>query len=207
MIRSARSRSPHGAESGFTLLEILVVLVVLGFLMVGLAQGVRAGILLWNAQTHRVSETSELDASARVLRALLSGIAASPSAAAAPGAVAQIKGTADSLAFVGDLPTGLGTTQRADITLEVSGGRLQLRWRRHRHELSIAPAPQPAETELSRGIDHLDLAYWGSPSADRPAGWQTEWDGPGIPELIRVRMRFVAGDRRHWPDLIVATQL
>src|SRR5271157_1922037 len=102
--------------SGFTLLEMLVVLVVLGFLMVGLVQGVRAGIALWGAQTHRIGETTELDAASRVLRALLSGIGTSPSAGSAPGATAEIKGAAESLAFVGDLPTGLGTTQRADIT-------------------------------------------------------------------------------------------
>jgi len=195
-----------GRNTGFTLLEMLVVLVVLGFLMVGLVQGVRAGIALWGAQTHRIGETAELDAATRVLRALLAGIAEPPSAGSAPAA-AQIKGGEDSLAFVGDLPTGLGTTRRADITLELRQGRLQLRWTWHRHELSNAPAPQPVETELIGGVARLDLAYWGSTSPDRPAGWQTVWDGPGIPELIRVRLRFDPADRRRWPDLIVAPLL
>lgn len=35
-----------GREAGFTLLEMLVVLVVLGMLVVGLAQGVRAGLTM-----------------------------------------------------------------------------------------------------------------------------------------------------------------
>ena len=55
-----------GRQSGFTLLEMLVVLVVLGFLMVGLTQGVRAGLTMWGAQTRRVGETADLDAGARV---------------------------------------------------------------------------------------------------------------------------------------------
>ena len=63
-----------GRQSGFTLLEMLVVLVVLGFLMVGLTQGVRAGLTMWGAQTRRVGETADLDAGARVLRRLLGGI-------------------------------------------------------------------------------------------------------------------------------------
>ena len=34
-------------QSGFTLLELLVALVVLGLLVVGLTQGVRAGLTMW----------------------------------------------------------------------------------------------------------------------------------------------------------------
>ena len=118
----------------------------------------------------------------------------------------EMKGTADSFSFVGDLPTGLGTTRRADVTLTVSQGRLLLRWTPHRHELSISPAPEPTETELVRSVDRLELSYWGSPSPDQAAGWRTQWDGPAIPELIRVRLMLEAEDRRRFPDLIVAPQ-
>src|SRR5438128_8937665 len=92
-----------GRQTGLTLLEMLVVLVVLGLLVVGLAQGVRAGLTMWGAQTRRVSETGELDAVARILRTLLSEIPASSSVGAA-GSL-EIKGRQDSLEFVGDLPT------------------------------------------------------------------------------------------------------
>ena len=131
----------------------------------------------------RTGETAELDAAARVLRALLSGITYSASASFAPGAASSpgLKGTADNLSFVGDLPTGLGTTQRADITLMVSRARLVLRWTLHRHEVSIAPAPEPTETELVRSVDHLELAYWGSASPDQAVGWRVQWDGPPSP--------------------------
>jgi general secretion pathway protein J len=203
------NRYKLGRQAGFTLLEMLVVVGVLGLLMVGLTQGVRAGLTLWDAQSRRVNETAELDAAARILRTLLSGIAPPPSAGFAPGVVstAEIKGSAESLTFLGDLPTGLGTTQRAEITLELRQGRLILRWTPHRHELSAAPAPKPVETELIRGVDHLDFAYWGSLSPDRAAGWQAQWDGPAIPELIRVRLVLAKDDRRHFPDLIAAPQL
>ncbi len=194
-------------QGGFTLLEILVVVTVLGFLIIGLTQGVRTGLTLWEAQSRRVGETAELDAAARILRALLSGIAPSPSfgpgVSAAGGA--ELKGSAASLAFVGDLPTGLGTTQRADITLELSHGRLVLRWTPHRHELSTAATP-PTETELVGNVERLDLAYWGTSSPGQETAWQAQWDGPAIPELIRVRLVFGENDRRRFPDLIAAPQ-
>jgi len=197
-----------GPQAGFTLLELLVALIVLGFLVVGLTQGVRAGLAMWGAQTRRVGETGELDAGARVLRTLLSGISVPPSGGAGRGAAGttKLEGRPDSLAFVGDLPTGLGTTRRANITLELVEGRLVLRWTPHRHELTTEPEPEPIETELVRGVERLDFAYWGSSSSDQPAGWQAQWDTFNIPGLIRVRLTFAGGDRRRWPDLIAAPQ-
>ena len=181
---------------------------MLGLLVVGLTQGVRAGLTMWGAQTRRVGETGELDAGARVLRVMLGGLSASPAGSVGRGAAGttKLEGRSDSLAFVGDLPTGLGTTRRADITLELVQERLVLRWTPHRHELTTAPAPEPTETELIRGVAHLEFAYWGSPSADQPVGWLAQWDSFNIPNLIRVRLVFAKGDRRRWPDLIAAPQ-
>ncbi len=198
--------SMSGRQSGFTLLEMLVALVVLGFLMVGLTQGVRAGLTMWGAQSRMVGETANLDAGARVLRRLLSGISLLSAGDIVIGASSAEKFEArpDRLKFVGDLPTGFGTTRRVNITLEVHEARLVLRWAPRRHELSTAPPPEPIETELIRGVERFELAYWGPPSPGEPASWQSHWDSRDIPELVRVRLGFAKDDRRRWPDLIAA---
>jgi prepilin-type N-terminal cleavage/methylation domain-containing protein len=198
-----RRRRKHRRAGGFTLLETLVALVVLGLLVVGLTHGVRTGLALWQAQSRRIGEAADLDATERTLRNLLSGIPISPGGDAASGA-ATFDGSASGLHFVGDLPTGLGTTQRANIDLALKGERLVLRWTPHRHEISSAPPPKPVETELIGGVARLELAYWGAVAADQPAGWQGQWQGPQLPDLIRVRVVFAKRDRRHWPDLIAA---
>ncbi len=201
-------KHPVGGQSGFTLLEMLVVVVVLGLLVVGLTQGVRGGLALWNAQQRRLGETADLDDSARLLRSLLTGIAAAPAdGSGAGGSVEAITGERDHLSFVGDLPTGLGTTRRADITIVLRGRNLVLSWTPHLHEISTGPAPRPTETELIAGVTRIEFSYWGSASPDQPAAWQTRWDGPAAPELIRIRLVFAKGDRRRWPDLIVAPVL
>jgi general secretion pathway protein J len=209
--RSSRAEQSvrRPAAGGFTLLELLVVLVVLGFLMVGVTQGVRAGLTMWGAQTRRVGETGELDAGARVLRMLLSGISSPPSGGAFAGTAhpTKLEGHPDSLTFVGDLPTGLGTTQRADVTLELRRNRLVLLWAPHRHEISSGPAPELSEVELIHGVDRFDLAYRAPAVLNEPGGWVAKWDGPTPPELIRVRVRFAKDDPRHWPDLIAAAQM
>ena len=196
-------------QRGFTLLEMLVALVVLGFLVVGLTQGVRAGLALWQAQRQRLTQTADLDAAARMLRVLLTQMPAIPvSEPASSGNAATVtQGSADRFAFVGDLPTGFGTTRRADITLGFTHQSLVLLWTPHRHEFWLTPRPPLAETGLVNGIERLELAYWGAPAPGQPAGWQTQWDGPEPPDLVRLRLIFAKGDRRRWPDLIAAPRL
>jgi general secretion pathway protein J len=194
---------------GFTLLEMLVVLIVLGFLMLGLNQGVRTGLGFWTVQSRQIGNTAELDTTARILRMLLTGLPIAPAAAINPGAAPMalsFAGAADHLTFVGDLPTGLGNTHRADITIEARGGRLVLVWSPHRHELA-STKPASNDTELLRGVARLDLAYWGTTAPDLPASWLAQWEGPAIPQLVRIRLTFAKGDARHWPDMIVAPQL
>ena len=204
----AVNRSGRDWQDGFTLLEILVALVVFAFLLIGLNQGARTGYALWNSQTRRIGETEELDATARIMRSLLTGIPILPATVSdtAPQAIA-ITGEVDRLAFVGDLPTGLGTTRRADITLTLHAGRLVLSWAPHRHEEAGVASVAATETELIQGVERLELAYFGVVSPGQRPLWHAQWAGPGLPLLIRARLRFPRSDGRRWPDLVAAPEL
>jgi hypothetical protein len=59
---------------------------------------------------------------------------------------------------------------------------------------------------LVGNVERLDVGYWGTSPSGQETGWQAQWDGPAIPELIRVRLAFGANDRRRFPDLIAAPQ-
>ena len=202
MARSAR-------QSGFTLIEILVALAVLGFLLVGLTQGVRAGLKMWSAQRHRLADTAQLDASARLLRNLLTAIPQIAPDGFAKGEEGEegVRGTVREFTFVGDMPTGLGTTRRADMRLELDRHRLVLLWAPHAHEQLVGAPPRPSETELVGAVESLQLAYWSLPAAGQPAHWVEVWRGPGTPPLIRLRLVFEKGDPRRWPALIAAPRL
>lgn len=203
-------RSPQRRRmAGFTLLELLVALFVLGFLLVALNHGVRTGLGIWDVQTRRVDKTWDLDATVRVVRTLLTQISASPTASinrGSPGVAIAFAGNADKLNFVGELPTGFGTDVPADVRLELLGKRLVMNWRPHRHELSAAP-PAATTTEILRGVDRLELAYWGPSPAVSALTWLGAWEGPNLPDLVRIRLWFSQGDPRRWPDLIVAPRL
>ncbi len=63
------------SASGFTLLEIMVVLAVFGFLLVGLSQTVRFGITSWRQQARLSDGKTDLEAVDRTLRAIIQNLA------------------------------------------------------------------------------------------------------------------------------------
>lgn len=187
-------------QGGFTLLEILVALVVLGFLLAGLNQGVRFGLRAWTMQGRSVDQRSELDAVDRTLRQLVADMD--------PGTQVEadtVHGSATELAFTSDLPEGAAAFlpgRHADIRLSVDRAhRLVLRWLPHRHVVRFGPPPPPTDTVLLQGVERLSLSYW----PRNGAGWATQWENRHLPALVRIRLVFAKGDPRRWPDIVAAT--
>ena len=191
---------PH-RSAGFTLLEILVALVVMGFLLVGLAQGTHFGLRAWSVQSRIIDQRSALDAVDRTLRRLVQQ--ADPGNPSAPAA---LQGNAARLAFTTRLPRAAALASReADVVLAVNGAHeLVLRWVPHRHAVRFGPPPPPGQAILLRGVARLQIAYWPLGGA---GGWRAAWAAADLPALIRIRILFLPGDRRSWPDIVAATMM
>ncbi len=185
-------------EGGFTLLELLVALVVLGFVLAGLSGGVRYGLRAADSQARTLAERSELDAVDRALRRLIEQMD--------PGTARDgsgFQGGAGRLAFVSELPEASGLlTRHADVALGLDGARrLVLRATPHLPGKPFGPPPLPIETELLRDVDHVEFGYL---ARDSGGGWTSGWSGKELPFMIRLRVVFPPGDRRHWPDIIAS---
>ncbi len=196
---------PAASEAGFTLLEILVALVVLGFLMRGLAEGTRFGRRAGETATTLVDRGADMDAMERVLRALIE--------VADPGDVndpVPFHGQPRTLTFVSRLPAsaaGAFVTRNAEMALGVdSKHRLVLRWSLHPHAERLTKPEPPQETVLLEGVDHIAFSY--QRGQGQGGGWVETWEQqPTLPRLVRVTVEFPKDDRRHWPALEVGPML
>ena len=186
--------------NGFTLLELLIALAVLGMVFVGLAQGVHFGVLAWATELHLTSGNDDFDTLDSTLRHMIE--VADPGDDLDPAAFTA---NGDRLDCVSELPDAIGATpgRRIRATLLVdSAHRLVLRWQPAMRARSLrAPSP-PIETELLRGVSRIELAFW------RPGGdWVSTWRSPDLPALVSIRLHFPAGDPRHWPAIVAAPVL
>jgi general secretion pathway protein J len=191
---AARTRRPNG----FTLIEVLVALVVLSFVLVGLGQGIRFGLVAWNKATSAAGTREEFDAVDRTLRHLIEHT--DPGNETDPP---QFTGSSDKLAFISRLPDMSGmSTNRVEAGLGVdSHHRLVLRWRPYLHAKRARP-PQFTETELLDGVASMQLSFW---SAD--GGWSPSWKGNELPAMVRIRLEFIQPRQRRWPDIVAAPDL
>lgn len=189
-------------QGGFTLLEVLVALVVLGLLMVTLSEGVRVGLNAWAFEGRMEGQAGKLEATDRALRQLIERALPTD-----PQATDGFTGSPHVLSLVTTLPEGYGapSTHEADVTLLVADGhRLELLWRPH-YSRWIVPPPPSSAIPLMDGVQQVDFAYWQPGSASQQGHWLAAWPAGSLPPLVRVRIVSPPGNvSRHWPDIVVA---
>lgn len=186
-------------NSGFTLLETLVALVVLGLLIGGLAGVVHFALQARGAEARLAARGEGLDAVDRTLRGLIirmdpGGFRAAPT----------LKGGEHAMEFLTELPAGAeqGGIRDAEVGLAVdSADRLVLAWRLAPHAIALQPPPQ-GRAVLLHDVKEVVISYarpW-----SEGGGWMSEWRAVDLPALVRIRIVFAPGDPRLWPDIVAA---
>jgi general secretion pathway protein J len=178
---------------GFTLLEVLVGVAVLGLIIGALYGGVSFALQGAQRQDTVLGKTGDYDSVDRALRRMV--------AEADPGGAGTVplKGQLARVTFSSRMPEAAGGAA-ADVAVGITGGTVVLRWSPRRPGRPIGPGSAPKEVELLRGAQRVDLSYWAS------SGWQSNWSEPTLPMLVRLRVTFPPGDARHWPDMVMATR-
>jgi len=202
--------------AGFTLLELLVALLLLGLISTMALGGVRLGARTWETVTAKAEENGR----AQMVR----GFLVRELAQAVPVFFVDDSTGERRLAYVGDSQSlvfvaplaphfGLGGYQRLELSVvdddPVAGSQLILKRRRfHRDDWPDAPGEEEDETHLLLdGIAGVALAYRES-DRDGTADWSDDWRGrDALPALVRLRVTFTDGRGADWPELLVAGRI
>jgi general secretion pathway protein J len=186
------------APRGFTLLEVLIVLAVFGFVILEIGLGVDFGLRAATTQTRLLNRRADLDGVDRVLRYLVAHM--NPGSTTTPP---QITGAKASFSFTTDLPAGAAGefARPVDARLFVDRERrLVLRWIPHFHSRDPVAAT-PSENVLLTGVDAIQFSYL-YPAGTVGHGWTEQWSEAYLPRLVKVHLSFSDGDAHRWPDII-----
>ena len=206
-------------QRGFTLIEILVAMTLLGVVMVLLFGGLRLGTRVWESGDESVEELARLEVVQGFIRRHLSQ--AYPLVVSDSRGERRISfvGRSDTLEFTTLMPAHLGAGGLHRLVLSVAadgadgaGKRLVLRRRLFEPGVEVPLGRPGAEDEhesvLLEHISGAAFSYYGATEADEEPAWRDAWeDAPSPPLLVRLGVTFPKGDRRYWPELVVRPRI
>lgn len=208
------SRPILGAQRGFTLLELLISLTLLGLILVLLFGGLRLSIRSWDSVQKKVDNLNSVRSVEGFLRREMEQIYPYRWKAA-PARRFAFVGERHKVNFVGPMPSriGIGGLYAIALELEQTGSGRRLTWKyvpvdpQMQDFSSLDPAKEMvlAGTELI-AVDDIWLSYFGRETESAAPRWLDRWDSTvTMPQLIRIKVRFADGSE--WPDFVVAPML
>ena len=194
-------RFPSAAR-GFTLVELLIVLVLLSLITLALASAMRTAAQAEERIDARLERMDDLRIATDFLRAALGRVSAQkrPGILEPGSSQFYFMGTAAEVRWVGVMPARYGSGGRYHFRLYLADG--------HTLTLQYLPwidsPPQPnwdvaPSIPLATGVTGLSLQY--ADTSDEPVQWGAPWAAPDrMPAHIAVTVQTVNGA---WPDLVV----
>ena len=211
---SGQRRKGRLTQSGFTLLELLISVTLLGMILVLLFGGLRLGVRSWDAVQQQVDNLNTERSVESFLRREMS-LAQPYRWKGGTGQRLAFLGERSKVNFVAQLPARIGGGGLYAISLEIenSAKGKRLVWRhlplsplvQDFATVSQAPEIVLAGAELS-AVDDIWLTYFGRAIDTAAPVWVEHWESDArLPMLIRIQVRVANGTE--WPDFVVAPLL
>ena|ERR1700722_15208583 len=189
-------------DRGFTLMEILVALALMGMIAVILITSLQIGGHTWQRVMRGASNTDDIAQAQEILRLRLSSLYPDDRGAGDISQPAFLITDGTSLEFSGAAPEATADgLLRYRITVSATSRALEIRaWPGKEGRLDNL-ADSSAEALLPQ-VASLTVQFLLKPEIG-PGRWVDRWDSKKMPQLIRIDVAFVANDKRRWPPLYI----
>lgn len=196
---------------GFTLVELLLAILLLGLLMAGAWAGITTATKATRSGEALIDRTNRVRVAQEFIRRQIRNALALPYVVdKSTGETRTFEGDADVMRFVAPMPGYLSRGGAYLQTLELRPGRGGGRELVFAHELLNGYDPdKPREAErdpviLIEGIRRATFEYRGLDETGKLGDWEDEWDEPGSQPVL-VRMKFDMDERSGyvWPEIVV----
>lgn len=198
-------------EDGFTLVELLVALTLLGMLTVLLFEGMSLAARAWSTVERRTRAASDLWTAQRVIRRVIVGAYPAFASANRLDRTISFDGEAQKLALVGPLPraivAGVNAQMEFFVVPEGRSRALVMDWRLDlpvEQDETVLPEHQ---AKLLGRIRRVSFSYFGPPQRGQTPVWQHRWSGrTRLPDLVRLHIDRDDPNSPAWPDLVMPTR-
>jgi general secretion pathway protein J len=210
--RPARGRPrPAGRAAGFTLVEVVLAMVLVGAILLLVYNGLSFALRSWDAGDANGRRVAERRLAENFLRRELSELFPMRFKDSMQVKMA-FEGSADRLRFVSARPPGIQMGGLSLVGIEVRDDRE----RRTRDLVMVRAMPDDAATDfgplekaeshlLLAGVDQVEFAYFGAENEFVEPKWHDSWQYPKVPYLVRMRVR--AQDGTMLPEMVVRLAL
>lgn len=192
-------------EAGFTLLELLIAMTLLGLLTVALFAGLKFGTRVWAASETATAGANKVNAIQMLLSREIARAYPLFVTKDVTDAHVEFDGTERTITFLGPDPRGSGAMLR--ISALASGGE-------NTATLKIVARPELSNVRNDatmaelHGLRFLEFAYFGAEDAKTAPAWHAVWQNEKrLPTLIRIRAAFARGTHTIWPALVIAPRI
>lgn len=195
----------RGRVRGFTLLEMLVVMVLLSLLMVGFAGALRTVGQAEERIDRRLAQADDFRVATSFLRSTLGQVSGQKAGEAnQPGQFSvQFAGARDAIAWVGVMPARYGVGGRSFFRLAVetvaSRAALVIRFVPWSDGPGFPDWSKAEARVLAAGVTAFSVRY--EDGRPLPTVWQSEWPiADRTPDRVHLQL---AIDAREWPALVI----